>query len=191
MCHLILVRHSQSRITPGVPASRWPLTEEGRRGCKPLASKLAKWNPDLIVTSTEAKAIETGRHVATALGIPFQTVPNLHEHKRSSVQFTDRATFLSHIQALFAQPDKCVFGDESATQALARFSRAVNAVLETHPDQTIAIVAHGTVIALFVARFTTRDPFFFWQRLGQPALIVLDLPQMTLDTVEETPWTVT
>jgi broad specificity phosphatase PhoE len=185
MRHLILVRHSQSQITPGIPSNHWPLTKEGRRRCKPLAEKLAQWKPDRIVTSIEPKAVETGQRVAEALGLPFETAPNLHEHERSSVAFSDRATFLAHIKALFAHPGACVFGDESAAQALARFSHAVNTVVEAHPGETVVIVAHGTVIALCVAQTTNQDAFAFWQRLGQPALIVLDSPQMTLNAVEE------
>jgi broad specificity phosphatase PhoE len=185
MRHLILVRHSQSQITPGIPSNRWPLTEEGRRRCKPLAEKLAHWKPDRIVASVEPKAIETGQRVAEALSLPFETAPNLHEHERSSVTFSDRATFLAHIKALFAHPDVCVFGDETAAQALGRFSRAVNTVIEAHPGETVVIVAHGTVIALCVAQTTNQSAFAFWQCLGQPALIVLDLPQMTLNAVEE------
>lgn len=186
MRHLILIRHSQSQITPGVPANRWPLSEQGRRRCALLAEKLARWRPARVVASVELKAAETGRIAAGILGIPFETAPGLHEHERSQAEFSDQATFLAHIEALFAHPDECVFGDESAAQALARFSGAVNAVLETHPGETVAIVAHGTVLALFAAQAANKDAFAFWQRLGQPALIVFELPAMTLNTVEET-----
>ncbi len=186
MHHLILVRHSQSQITPGVPASQWPLSEEGRRRCTPLAEKLAHWKPARIVASMEPKSTETGRIAAGILGLPFENAPNLHEHARSRVEFSDRATFLARIEALFAYPEECVFGDESAAQALARFKEAVDAVLDAHSEETVAIVAHGTVIALFAARAANQDAFTFWRRLGQPALFVFDLPAMTLNTVEET-----
>lgn len=187
MHRLILIRHSQSQIIPGLPARQWPLSEEGRRRCTLLAEKLAHWQPDRLVASVEPKAAQTGQIVAEALGIPFESAPNLHEHERNRAEFSDQATFLARIEALFAHPDECVFGDERSSQALARFKRAVADVLAAHPTETIAIVAHGTVLALFAAQAANQDAFAFWQRLGQPALIVFDLPEMTLNAVEETP----
>jgi broad specificity phosphatase PhoE len=58
-------------------------------------------------------------------------------------------------------------------------------VLERHPDQTVAIVSHGTVITLYVARAAGVEPFAFWQGLGLPAFVVLSWPRLGLLNVVE------
>jgi broad specificity phosphatase PhoE len=38
----------------------------------------------------------------------------------------------------------------------------------------VAVVTHGTVIALYVAELTGEDPFTLWRRMGLPSFAVLD-----------------
>jgi len=78
-----------------------------------------------------------------------------------------------------------VFGGESADQAHQRFSQAIARVMERHPDQNVAVVSHGTVMTLFVARAVGLEPFPFWKRLGLPAFVVLSWPQLDLLTIVE------
>jgi broad specificity phosphatase PhoE len=62
-----------------------------------------------------------------------------------------------------AQP---VLGRESAEAALTRFSAAIERVIAPIPHgHSLVVIAHGTVIALFVARQTGRDAFELWKRL--------------------------
>ena len=180
---LVLVRHSLPAITPDIPAPQWPLSEEGRQRCTPLAAKLAAWQPGVVVTSSEPKAIETGRIVAGLLALPCETAAGLHEHERTRATFTTPERFRAGMAAFFQQPDKLAFGDETANRAHHRFHQAVTASLAKHPRDNVAIVAHGTVMALFVARAAGIDPFSFWQRLGLPAFVVLALPQHTQHVV--------
>jgi broad specificity phosphatase PhoE len=150
-----------------------------------LATKLVAWKPDVVITSLEPKAIETGRLAAGFLGIPCETATGLHEQERTSAKFTSQERFQSDIAAFFQRPDELVFGDETANQAVQRFRHAVTTVLARHSQGNVCIVAHGTVITLFVAQATDIDPFAFWQRLGLPAYIVFSLPEMGLLTVED------
>jgi broad specificity phosphatase PhoE len=58
-------------------------------------------------------------------------------------------------------------------------------VLQRHPQDDLAVVAHGTVITLFVAQTNSIDPFKFWQRLGLPSYVVLLLPDLSIIRVTE------
>jgi broad specificity phosphatase PhoE len=100
----------------------------------------------------------------------------LHEHERDTVVFLRRAEFEAAVAGFFARPDELALGRETAAQALDRFSRAVDGVLAAHPQGTVAIVTHGTVLSLFVAARTGVDPFPFWRDLALPELVVQDLP---------------
>src|SRR5688500_6185252 len=102
---LILIRHSQSQPDPERPASQWPLTEEGRRRCGPLAERLAAYAPDAIVTSHERKAIETGSLLAAHLGIQVAVGDGLHEHRREHVGWLSNPAFEQAVAAFFARPD--------------------------------------------------------------------------------------
>lgn len=182
---LILVRHSLPEIAPSVQASQWHLSEEGRRRCEKLAERLAAYEPHLIITSLEPKAIETGEIVARILGIPCETAPNLHEHERPKEEhFGTREEFEAQVSGLFERPGELVFGSETADEAHDRFSSAVEKVLEMHRSGTVAIVAHGTVLTLFVARAAGVEPISFWKRLGLPAFVVLSLPELAVEAIE-------
>jgi len=156
------------------------LSEAGRRRCGPLADRLEGYAPDVIVTSDEPKAVQTGRIVASELGKPLKTAQGLHEHDRSNVAFESTEWFEAAVARFFAEPGRLVFGNETADQAYSRFSEAVARVLEEHPEQNVAIVAHGTVMSLFVARTAGLEPFPFWKRLGLPAFVVLSRPEFNL-----------
>lgn len=183
--NLILIRHSMPEIVPGVPASQWSLSDEGRRRCDELAERLAAYEPHVIVTSLEPKAIETGQIVARALGLPTETAPSLHEHERPKVElFGTRQQFEAQVVRLFEHPEELIFGNETADEAHSRFADAIGKVLEAHPSGNLAIVTHGTVLTLFVARAAGLDPVPFWKQLGLPAFVALSLPDLTVKAVE-------
>jgi broad specificity phosphatase PhoE len=83
--NLILVRHSAPEIIPGLPAHQWHLSETGRARCKLLADEMRHYSPEVLVSSVEPKAQETAQLVAAQLGLTFQTVEGLHEHKRREI----------------------------------------------------------------------------------------------------------
>lgn len=93
MGFLILVKHSQSRPQPGIPASEWRLSDEGRMRCRALSDGLAPYRPSRLVSSTEPKAIETGRLVSDHLGLRCEPVEGLHEHLRQNVEFLTEERF--------------------------------------------------------------------------------------------------
>ena len=184
--YLILVKHAFPAIVPGLPANQWHLSSAGRERCKALAQKLAVYQPEVILSSIEPKAIETAQIVAEQLGLPFKTVPGLHEHERNNVKFGSRHQFETAVACLFEQPFDLIFGEETAEQAYQRFAGSVMSLLEQYNGKSLAIVAHGTVITLFAARVCGIEPFPFWKRLGLPSFLVLSLPGMEVKaTVEE------
>ena len=76
---------------------------------------------------------------------------------------------------LFANPDAVVFGKESASGALARFTRAVDQIVSEETGDVV-IVSHGTVMSLFVASRSHVDASELWAVLGLPSYVSLELP---------------
>jgi len=170
---LILIRHSLPEINPAIPARAWGLSQEGRRRCLGLVEALRPYQPECLYASQEPKAQETARLVAEYLQIPWESRPNLHEHERSGVPYTDHRTFEQQIAEFFRHPGKVVFGQESANQARKRFQAAMNQ-LPLDSAQNRFVVAHGTVISLYVSQLCNINAFSFWQKLSLPACVVLD-----------------
>ncbi|MBI3943723.1 MAG: histidine phosphatase family protein [Chloroflexi bacterium] len=185
MSSLILVKHALPEIETEVPARDWRLSEQGRRRCRDLAARLAPYDPAVVITSDEPKAIETGEIVAARLSKPLEIVAGLHEHDRSNTPFSDKEVFETAVAGFFAHPQSLVMGKETAEEAHQRFSEALRLVREKYPGQTIMVVTHGTVITLFISRLTGYAPFPLWQRLGLPAFVVLSRPDLRLEEIVE------
>jgi broad specificity phosphatase PhoE len=165
---VLLVRHSLPAVDPARPAEAWPLSEEGRRRCGPLAARLAAHEPTAIVSSTEPKARETAELVGAELGLEVREDAALRETARRTVSSLEPEEFQRVVRTLFERPDEVVFGEESASGALARFSAAVDGLSE----RTV-VVSHGTVISLYAAARTGRDAFELWSALELPDLVVV------------------
>lgn len=185
MQRLILVKHSLPEIRPEVPPAKWELGEEGRRRCIPLAAVLARYEPDGVISSQEPKAAETARLTAQALDLPVHTFPNLHEHRRTSTEYSTPEVFQERMERFFAEPEQLVFGEETAIQAEVRFTTALQEALQAFPFERPVVVSHGTVISLYVARIAGREPYELWQSLGLPSVVVLK--GSGLDMVEVIP----
>ena len=186
MRHLILVKHAAPEVVAGAPPEQWNLSEKGQTACAPLAAALKRFHPRVVVSSEEAKAAQTAELVAKELGVPWETAPGLHEHDRSNVPHMRSGEFISHVELFFRRPRELVLGRETAEQAAARFDAAVDAVLKRHAEGNVAIVTHGTVLALFVAEHTGQKPFELWRKLGLPSFVVLEVPGYgVVETVEK------
>lgn len=185
MRKFILIKHASPLVIPGTPTEEWKLSDKGKESCVPLADALRAHDPSIIVSSDEPKAEETALLIANQLNVPTETAPNLHEHDRTNVPHMRSGEFISHMELLFRRPDERVLGRESADEAFDRFSDAIDDVLEKHNTGNIAVVSHGTVIALFVAEHTGRNPFELWRTMGLPSFVVLTLPDLELESLVE------
>ena len=186
MAQIVLVRHASVVVDGAIEPKQWRLSDDGRRLCRPLASALRMHNLSVLVSSDEPKAIETAQIVSKRLRIETRVAPKLDEHRRPFVP--DPAEFERLMEHFFAESAQRVFGDESADEALARFTAAVDAVLASEPDDNAGIVAHGAVIALYAAPIFGIGAGALWQRMQAPSFVVLDTearrPLRIVDEVE-------
>ena len=178
--YLVLVRHSLTEMEADVPSAQWALSAEGRRRCHALARELVPYHLDRLFASSEPKAQETASLISQELDLPILLAGGLHEQERASVPFSTPEQFRAGIESLFNQPNELVFGDETANEATQRFSRAINWILGDNPAQNLAIVTHGTVMTLWLARTCGVSPFQFWRELGLPAYVALSRPDLEI-----------
>ncbi len=176
MKNIILVKHSIPEIISTVPAKEWRLSQTGQIRCTALAEKLEFFSPDVIFSSIEPKAIETAQIITEKFNKPFSIVDGLQEHDRANIGLLEKKEFESKVKEFFDKPESLIFGRETANQSLARFSKALSSIESEYPDKNIAVVAHGTVITLFVSKFNAVEAFSFWKKLDLPSFVVLSLP---------------
>ena len=174
MPHLLLIKHASVEVEQSKPPSSWHLSEKGRGQVPALAEKLRAHQPKVVVTSVEPKAMQTGDLLAATLNVPVERADGLHEHDRDDVQFMKTNIFISAMALFFSKPNDRRLGNESASEALARFEAAIDGVIAKHPDQEIAVVSHGTVIALLVEKLAGDNPFVVWREMGLPSYVVID-----------------
>jgi broad specificity phosphatase PhoE len=180
MPNLILIKHAQPIVVPENPPNTWQLSEEGYIAIRQFAPSVKEYTPKHIFSSPEDKAIETALALAEALHIGFEIVDNLYEHERSNEKFEDHDVFITKMKAFFAHPNELVYGSETANNARARFHIGLMNVWRKHRHHDVAVVAHGTVISLFVAHaIPTIDPFELWRCLKLPDMVVLHTDDFT------------
>jgi broad specificity phosphatase PhoE len=179
MRKLILAKHAMPQLQADMPAARWHLSADGIAGAKRLAERLRAHEPNMIVSSTEPKALETATIVAEALGVRLDSPFGLHEHERPEPGLLEQAEFERRVAELFARPIEVVFGAESAADALRRFATAVDRAVADDRGN-VAIISHGTVISLFVAARAHEDGRALWKTLGLPSYVILELPTFRL-----------
>ncbi len=180
---LVLVRHAPTTPVPGAAAATWRLAPGAMEltaalamalvGVRLAASGGSMGSIDAVVSSHEPKALATARTLSLVLGVPTTTGTDLEEHHRDDVPFMPEAEFLRTVKRFFGRPDVLVFGSETAREAEARFRRGVADALASRPGKRVAVVSHGTVLALALAGANGLEPFGLWQSLKLPEAIVV------------------
>jgi broad specificity phosphatase PhoE len=180
---ITLVKHARPEKLEGVDSHEWPLSAAGRDDAARLATLLSKHPYTAVFSSEEPKAKETAQilaaHIA-ATGGSVTTHPALHEHDRSNVPLMRTPEFVSAIANFFHRPTQLVLGLETAKQALKRFEKAIDEVLVQHPTGDIIIVAHGTVISLWLETYAHLDAYSTWREMGLPSYISISWPHCDL-----------
>ncbi len=182
MRRLVLVRHAATVPTAGRPPATWPLRQGAAADVAALGRRLAEAGTSVgsVVTSIEPKAVATGRWLAGAAGVRPTTAPGLQEHERGALPVLDERAWQAAVRRLFRYPDTLVFGRETATEALRRFARALEAVMAAHAEDDVTVVSHGTVMSLLVAAHNDVDAFELWSSLAMPEALVLRWPGLEL-----------
>ncbi|MBC8106522.1 MAG: histidine phosphatase family protein [Anaerolineae bacterium] len=176
MANLILIKHATPVKDPERPSHEWELSDIGRAQAIALGKNLeaAGLAFDIVFTSNEPKATETGQIIAAESDRPMKVVDDLHEHDRSNVPVMPTREFISSVAQFFREQDRLVLGRETARDAKVRIARAIEKLIRDNVDKNIAVVTHGTVLSLFASDFLDEDPFQLWRRMGLPSYIAMD-----------------
>lgn len=169
MTTVYLIRHGDYRDGPereGGPLRDLGLTDEGRKQAHRLRERLAvdaKLAADVLLSSTERRALETAEIVAPALGLTVTPERDLEEWRSDDGtiavdEFMAQWKQLSDRQRPFHrfQP-----GSETGIEFTTRVHSALHRLISAHPGKRLALMTHGGVIqAAFQYFFGYGDAAF-------------------------------
>jgi len=165
---LLLIRHSEP--DPGRDALDPPLTGNGRH----LAAATGRWLAGeaiaRVYSSPSRRARETAALIASSVGAPVVERDGL-------VEFGDGQEYVTVDElrragdarwVAMAAGDLAVFGTAAETFR-AEVSAAIGAIIDAHPGQTVAVVAHAGVINAYLGHMLEIERLL-WVELDYAAI---------------------
>ncbi len=156
---LYLVRHGE---TDWNAAGRWQghtdiaLNERGRAQSRVLAQRLRDEGIhfDAIYSSDLARAFQTAWEIGAAVKVAVQMWPPLRELDVGSWSGLTRDEIRAHYpddyQMMEQGTDFARGGGETMAAMRQRVTQTVEAIVQQHPGETLALVTHGGVVRVLV-----------------------------------------
>lgn len=140
-----------------------PLCELGRQEAQLTAKKLSPLKIDRIVTSTADRARQTGKIYSDEIRVPLETAPLLreldHGHWEGRLFAELSGDSSSGFAEWLADPTSAEDIPGSVESAVAAQNRIVQAICEiasTYKGQTVLVIAHKHINALFMCHLLNR-----------------------------------
>jgi len=145
---LLIIRHGlpiRRELTEG--AADPELAPQGREQADHLARYLASEHIDAVYASPMARAKETAAPLAELLGMEIQISPGVAEWDQNSSEYVPveelKAANDPRWQAMLAGEWS---SDESKEDFRARVLDSIEAIIDDHRGQKVAVVCHGGII---------------------------------------------
>ena len=148
---VFFVTHPEVVIDPAVPVPDWGLSPRGRERIAAFCSRPLLDGVTDVFCSGERKAVDCAEALRTHRGLPFTVEAGLGENDRSSTGYIAPPRFWEIVAAFFADPERSVFGWETAANAQRRIGNAVRRCLADRAGRGDAVVvSHGGVGTLLL-----------------------------------------
>lgn len=171
MTDLILIRHGEvDGIDP--PAFRGrivlPLTARGVRQAELTREALReRWAIDAIYSSPLTRCVRTADIINAAFHlnpVPHQGLTDIDYGAWTNLPLADVSVRWPHeLECWMSHPDRCcVPGGESLQEVAARVVATVGSVLDAHPQGTVALVLHDSVIRVLLCHLLGLPLSGYW-----------------------------
>lgn len=151
---VLLARHAESVIESDVESALESarsgegavLTPRGVAQAGELAERLRAERIACVYTSPMLGAQQTGRIVASALGVPLRLLPGVEE---PGVEETGgEETGGEETGAEETGAEKCAVDSHDGRAVVARVAAALGGVADAHRGESVLVVSHGGVMSL-------------------------------------------
>jgi len=166
MRRILLIRHCESS---GQHAEA-PLTERGLSQADALATTLARFPIERVVSSPYLRARQTVAPFAARAGLAVELDARLAERRLSAQPIRD---WRDVVRASFEDLDRRASGGESGREVLARGRAALADALAGAATWT-ALVGHGQHLSLLLHDFDGRFGYAGWESLSNPDLYLVE-----------------
>ena len=170
MTRLWLIRHGEAHVNIATPdntyalVDRAGLTERGTRQAGLLRDRLVRENitPDVIITSSLPRALQTASIVCEGLGVEPVIDDEVQEWRPGDdLRPLPIAEGVANWQRILAGHDhdiRLTPGSESHNEFLARANRALIRIADERAENTVLVFTHGGVIAQSFVTFLGLAP---------------------------------
>ena len=178
---LVLIRHSEP--DPERDAVDPPLTETGRELASATGQWLAGEGIATVYSSSTRRARETAELVAAVIGAPVVERGGLAEFGTGQeyVPVDELRRTADARWTAMAAGDLAVFGTDAETFR-AEVSAAIGAIVDAHPGETVAVVAHAGVINAYLGGMLDIDRLL-WVELDYAAICRVAVSRSGIRTV--------
>lgn len=170
---LILVRHGESQ--PAVDGEPFELVDghgdpalspEGQEQAARVCARLGTERIDAIYVTNLRRTSETAAALAELLGVSPAVEPDLREvylGEWEGGQFRRRVAELDPIAVRMLEEERwdVIPGAEPGPEFAARVRGAIERIAAAHPDQRVAVFAHGGTIGEIFAQAAQSRPWAF------------------------------
>jgi 2,3-bisphosphoglycerate-dependent phosphoglycerate mutase len=164
---MLLVRHCESTgLEPDAP-----LTRRGLAQADALATRLAPFRPDLIVSSPFRRARQSVEPLAAACGLSIESDARLAERRLAA---EPPAELAAAVRRSLEDLDHQMPGGESSRAAQARGRQAIEAVLARHARLPV-VATHGQLLTLILNSIDPSFSFPDWASLSYPAVYLVEV----------------
>ena len=183
MTTLYLIRHGQTQWNVEgkyTGQSDIPLTDVGREQARAAAEPVKSAPPAAVYASDLIRARETAELFAAGCDFTgaIQLDPRLREINQGvweGMHFNDiKAKFAEEFAAREANPlEVAAPGGETVGEVQQRVIAAVKAICARHPQEIVAIVAHGLALAIIRAWLTNHPIQDVWSLIPPNAHVLI------------------
>jgi broad specificity phosphatase PhoE len=173
MTELLLIRHAQTEANATGHWQGWtdpPLTSTGRTQAQALARRLVTERGEVaaLYTSPLRRAMATAQAIGTALDLqptPVDQLKEIHFGQLEGVTLHEMEARYPDLYRRWQDKTDMAFhwpGGERRADFFARAAQACQRILTRHPDDKVAIVAHGGTIRACLAHLLPRQLGRWW-----------------------------
>ena len=146
MTNVYFIRHAEPNYENHDDLSR-ELSPKGLQSSKELVNSFAGIQIDAFYSSPYLRAVDTIKPLADSRGRSIHLIPDFRERKITDHWIED---FTGFTERQWADFHYHLPGGESLSMVQERNIRALEDLLQAHPDQTILIGTHGTALSTII-----------------------------------------
>ena len=172
---LYLVRHAEVVLRGDVHPSEWALSPQGTSDARDLGRAREWQSLAAVVASPETKTRQTAEPIAETAGVELRLEEDLREVERGLSGLVSSEEYPALVEAHFGSPEESVSGWERGTDARARVSAAIDALVED-TSGNLCVVSHGMVLSHYLAHLRDLEtpPVEELRAIPLPAVAVVD-----------------